>query len=67
MNISAQDELEALAYVKNYFIKNGVSIVYCPATKMFATYLDLPPSQLGGNVDKNTYGISTNADRIKPF
>jgi hypothetical protein len=71
VNISAAEELGALAYVKNYFIKNGVTIVFCPEIKMFATFLDLPPKQVAGNVDKNVWNsqlmlIVSNLSRNDP-
>jgi hypothetical protein len=53
MKLSAAEELDALAYVKNYFIKNKVSLVFCPQLKMFAAYLDMTPKQVEGKSNKN--------------
>jgi hypothetical protein len=48
MTLSAAEELDALAYVKNYCIQNKVSTVFCPELKMFVAYVDLPPHAVGG-------------------
>jgi hypothetical protein len=53
MKLSAAEELDALAYVKNYFIKNKVSLVFCPQLKMFAAYHDMTPKQVEGKSNKN--------------
>lgn len=57
MKLSAAEELDALAYMKNYFIKNKVSLVFCPQLKMFAAYRDVSPKEVEGKSNKNVCNI----------